>query len=153
MSSKRSKEDRKIWENSEVMMELEKQVASNIDFVKKFADVGSQTQELEALQHQLDKTRLSYVGLGDTQTQVFSADDHVIVEDPEDPEDDYINDNLYWNFSTFTDSDGKYHIDLPNGYYDGFGTSKTGYQSDYYNGSVTIDDNSLEQNFILIELS
>ena len=84
MSSKWSKEDRKVWESSEVMMELEKQVASNIDFVKKFADADAQREALEALNNELSETARVAPAAGNAMSAAFTADDHVIGEDSED---------------------------------------------------------------------
>ena len=87
MSSKWSKQDRDIWNNSEVMKEMEKNFLDNLKFVKKYAQsVDNKTKEVQDLNNALSETKEKYNEVEQASGSAFSADDHEFSEAEEEDE-------------------------------------------------------------------
>tara|TARA_Y100000034_G_scaffold122176_1_gene167321 strand:+ start:515 stop:922 length:408 start_codon:yes stop_codon:yes gene_type:complete len=92
MSSKWSKEDRAIWNNSEVMMELEKSFVDNVEFVKKFAGIKERIKSLTDHNEQLSEGVAAYKEVGQAADAAFSADDHEFGDDEDEANDGSLSD-------------------------------------------------------------
>jgi hypothetical protein len=77
MSSKWSKQDRAIWDNSEVMTEFEKNLSSNIEFIKKLADAQTQKTQVEGLTGAVKQLSGAWSGVEESSNKALSADDHL----------------------------------------------------------------------------